>query len=178
MKKIAQFIFNFILLLILVAPVLTLAQDPIGNCTYPAGGTASGYTKSQCDKAKGKWVQTSTTTTTSATSSTDTKTSSTSKNLIPCGTSVNTKECDFKDLLTLVNNVITFILVDLALPIAALMFAYAGAKLVLSGGSPEARTSAKTIALNTVIGIVLAAGSWIIVKTFLAIMGYQGSGYL
>ncbi len=96
--------------------------------------------------------------------------------LIPCGTTTNNHTCAFIDLITLINNVINFILLYLALPIAAIMFAYAGVTMVTSGGSPESRTKAKSIFTNALIGLALAAGCWIIVKTFLSIMGYNDIG--
>ncbi len=98
--------------------------------------------------------------------------------LIPaCSPDPVTNQCGwgFPEFMKLINNVIDFAIKDLALPIAAIMIAYAGFKLVTSGGSTEARSSAKNIFTNTVIGLVLAAGSWIIVKTILSIAGYTGA---
>ena len=83
--------------------------------------------------------------------------------------------CQFNDLMTLINTVVKFIFVDLAVPIAAIMFFYAGIKLVTSGGSPEARSSAKNIFTNAVIGLALAACAWLIVSTILSILGYNAT---
>jgi hypothetical protein len=94
--------------------------------------------------------------------------------LIPCDNSTN-KQCDFKALMTLINNVITFILVKLAVPIAAIMFFYAGFKMVTSGGSAEAKGQAKNVFTSTVIGLLFVAGSWLIIKTILSILGYNGA---
>lgn len=91
--------------------------------------------------------------------------------LIPC-----TEGCGFREFMVLVDNVIDFILWSLAMPLAAIMFAYAGFKLVTSGGSEEARGVAKRVFTNTAVGLLLAAGSWVIVKTLLSIMGYQHIG--
>jgi len=88
--------------------------------------------------------------------------------LVPCD-----DNCGFLDLMKLLNNIISFIFKFLALPLAALMFAYAGFVLVTSGGSSEARGQAKNIFLDAVIGLVLAAAAWLIVKTLLSIMGYK-----
>lgn len=86
-----------------------------------------------------------------------------------------TTNCGWNDLMAMVNKVINFLLVDLALPIAAIMFAYAGFKLTFSGGEPEARGTAKKIFLNTVIGLVIAVAAWLIISTILAIMGFDGT---
>jgi len=82
--------------------------------------------------------------------------------------------CDFNAFMALINKVINFILFSLAVPIAAIMFVYAGAKLVTSGGSTEARTKAKSIFTNALIGLVLAAAAWLIISTILFILGYDG----
>ncbi|MFZ3011716.1 MAG: hypothetical protein WA060_01820 [Minisyncoccia bacterium] len=87
-----------------------------------------------------------------------------------------TEDCDWTDLMNLVNTIINFILYKMAIPIAAIMFAYAGFKMVTAGGeAAHARTEAKEIFTNTVIGLVLAAAAWLIIKTILSILGYQGA---
>ena len=86
------------------------------------------------------------------------------------------KECVFKDLMGLLNRVINFVFVSLALPIAAIMFVYAGFLMIVPGGeSASKRGKAKGIFFNAVIGLLLAAGSWLIVHTLLSILGYDGS---
>ena len=84
-------------------------------------------------------------------------------------------DCDFNALMELVNEVIRFILFNMVVPIAAIMFAYAGFLLVTAGGETAgARTKAKTIFTNAVIGLVLAVASWLIIRTILSILGYKG----
>ena len=97
--------------------------------------------------------------------------------LIPCGRSIEgeiPEPCSFKHVMILINTLINFALFGLSIPIAAIMFIYAGISLITSG-SAEGKTKAKKIFTNTVIGLVLAAGSWIIVNTILSILGYNGS---
>ena len=96
--------------------------------------------------------------------------------LIPCGRT-GQAECHFDDLITLINNVIKFIFVYLAIPIAAIMFAYAGVTLVTSGGSTEARSKAKTIFTNTAIGLIFIAASWLIINIILTTLGYNGEWF-
>ena len=93
--------------------------------------------------------------------------------LVPCLTTGKPGDCDLKALMQPVDNVIQFILIYMAVPIAAIMFAFAGFKLVTSGGSSEARTKAKSIFFNAALGLALAAGAWIIIKTLLTIVGYK-----
>src|SRR3989344_9417563 len=88
----------------------------------------------------------------------------TQEGLVPCGkvtetgVPVNGKvykpgeivQCGFNDILTLVNNIIIFVFEYLAIPIAAIMFAYAGFLMITAGGEAgNARTKAKNIFLNT-----------------------------
>ena|ERR1700733_5067209 len=83
--------------------------------------------------------------------------------------------CGFNDLMNLINNIIHFLLFDMAVPIAAIMFFYAGFELVTSGGSTEKRGIAHKVFFNAVIGLVLAVAAWLIVRTLLSILGYNGT---
>lgn len=100
----------------------------------------------------------------------------------PAGTIINGKnvggqiiQCGFNDFMTLINDGISFILRTMVLPIAAIMFAYAGFLMVTSGGSTEARGKAKNIFSNTVLGLVIAVAAWLIVKSILSILGFDGA---
>lgn len=98
--------------------------------------------------------------------------------LVPdCSKDSVTGQCvwGFKELMTLINRVIKFILFVLVIPISAVMFAYAGFKMITSGGNTEARGTAKKVFTNTVLGLAAAAGAWIIIRTILLILGYDGT---
>lgn len=85
-------------------------------------------------------------------------------------------ECTFSDVFDLINRLVNFILVALAIPIAAIMFAYAGFTMLAVGGeSAGGIEKAKTVFMDTVIGLALVAGSWIIVHTILLILGHEAS---
>ena len=81
--------------------------------------------------------------------------------------------CGFIELFILIKKVTDFILFDLALPVAAIMFAYAGFMLVASAGASEKRTKAKGVFINVAIGLVVVAAAWLIVHTVLGIAGYD-----
>ena len=98
-----------------------------------------------------------------------------SQGLVPCLTSTNPQPCEFKHILELINTIINFILFVIAVPLSAIMFAYAGFLLVFSGGSSEKMSQAKSIFLNVVIGLVIVAAAWLIVHTILNIVGFDGS---
>lgn len=101
-----------------------------------------------------------------------------STELIPCGTT-NSAPCEgnegWNNLMKLINNIVNFILFRLALPLAAIMFAYAGFELLTSGGNTEQMKKAKKIFINVAIGLILAAAAWLIVNTILSTLGYNGS---
>jgi hypothetical protein len=89
--------------------------------------------------------------------------------LVPC-----TVNCGFNEFLTLINKVTNFFLVYLAIPVIAVMFAYAGFELAISSGDTEKKTKAKKIFFNVIIGLVLVASSWVIINTILKTVGYDG----
>lgn len=94
--------------------------------------------------------------------------------LVPCDNSAS-NPCGFTQLMTLVNSIINFILYGMVIPIAAILFAYAGFELVISGGSTEKRGIAKKVFANVVVGLVIAMACWLIVKLVLGILGYNGA---
>jgi len=95
--------------------------------------------------------------------------------LVPCDNSPG-QPCDFNALMALIYKVIKFILFDLAIPIAAIMFAYAGALLFTAGGeSSHARDKAKKIFWGVSKGLIFAAGAFLIVRAILSIAGFNGS---
>ena len=113
--------------------------------------------------------------TTPTTTTQTTSSSGITGDLVPCGTTTNPGDCNFNALIKLVNNVVNFILFRLAVPIAAIMFAYAGFELLTAGGDTAKLKKAKTIFTNVAIGLVIAAAAWLIVHTILSILGYNGS---
>lgn len=91
--------------------------------------------------------------------------------LVPC---VGGRECDFGQLMVLVDNVIKFVLFKMVIPIAAILFAYAGFTLVTAPGQ-EAITKAKNTFTDVVLGLAVAIAAYLIIKTLLSILGYDGS---
>ncbi|HPS21295.1 MAG TPA: hypothetical protein PLO44_00585 [Candidatus Paceibacterota bacterium] len=90
--------------------------------------------------------------------------------LVPCG-GQGESECNFNFLLILINNIVKFVLFRLAVPIAAIMFAYAGILLLTSGGNTSQKEKSKKIFTGVAIGIVIAAAAWIIVHLIVSVLG-------
>lgn len=80
--------------------------------------------------------------------------------LVPC----DGPECDICSFVQLADNLIDFLVYASTL-IATIMFAYAGYELLTSGGNPSARSSAKSIIQNVLIGFVAILASWLIIDT-------------
>jgi len=79
-------------------------------------------------------------------------------------------DCHFSDLVTLVKDVLDYILL-IAAPIASIMFAYAGFIYLSSQGNPSKRTRANKIFVNVGIGLFFVVGAWLIVKAVLSGLG-------
>jgi len=86
--------------------------------------------------------------------------------LVPCGTST-TAACTLCDLFKLGNKVTNFLTLTIAPALAVLAFALAGFKILTSGGSPGARQEGIKIIRNTIIGLLIVFGAWIIINELL-----------
>ena len=94
--------------------------------------------------------------------------------LVPCGGS-GEPDCDFNQLMVLIDKIIKFMLFDLSIPLAAVLFAYAGYLLMTSGDNSGKRTRAKGLFMSVGIGLVVALAAWLIIETILSTLGYDGS---
>jgi hypothetical protein len=101
------------------------------------------------------------------------------KGLVPCGNELVggkiKNPCGFGHMMGLINKTIKFILFDLVLPIAAIMFAYSGVLYIASSANPNTRTKAKKIFGDVAFGFALAVAAWLIIRTVLSILGYNGT---
>jgi len=155
----------------------TITPQTTGTCDYgPDGVTDPNSDSTQCIAANGAvgFTPTGSTTEQYFTSTTSSASTTLPGGLVPCD-NVGTK-CDFNALLAMINGVIHFILFFMVVPISAIMFAYAGFLLITAGGEAAgARTKAKNIFTDAVIGLIIAVACWLIVSTVLHILGYDGS---
>lgn len=98
--------------------------------------------------------------------------------IVPCGTEkdadgVVTNPCNLCDLYTGVKNIIDFLLIDLILPLAIIAFLIGGICMLASAGNPQMLQTGKSAISNTVIGIIIAFCSWLIIGTIVNTLGYQ-----
>jgi len=94
--------------------------------------------------------------------------------LVPCG-GVGEDPCEFKHLVILVNNIINDLLLMVAIPLAAVMFMYAGYKMITAGGVESKITEAKKIIWGVLWGLLFAFGAWVLVKAVLITLGVDDS---
>ncbi|MFT6829519.1 MAG: hypothetical protein ACJAV6_000349 [Candidatus Paceibacteria bacterium] len=86
------------------------------------------------------------------------------------GKNGNGRMCGFSDVILLIARVIEYIFV-LIIPIAAIVFAYAGFLYLTSGGDPGKKTAAKKAMTNVIIGIVIVMSAWLVVRTIVVSLG-------
>jgi hypothetical protein len=149
-KNLAKFFIFLSFFAIFLFPIISLADDPADNGGLVPCGVGRSEVVITKDPATGKDIETG------------------GEILNPCETN------GFVYLMKMINTVINFVLFKMALPIAAIMFAYAGFLLVTSGGETSKRSKAKSIFVNVAIGLVIAVAAWLIINTILSIVGFHG----
>lgn len=100
--------------------------------------------------------------------------------LVPkCNTEINTATgefsdpCNFDQLILLIGNIIDFLLFKLAMPLAAILFTYAGFLYLASGAKPQNKETANKIFWNAFLGFVIALAAWLIVQAILLGLGIK-----
>lgn len=87
------------------------------------------------------------------------------------------KLCGFPQLIELIDRAIKYIFV-LMLPIAAIVFAYAGFLFLTSGGNVDRRKAAKRAMTNVIVGIIIILAAFLIVRTILLALGVQPADWV
>lgn len=87
-------------------------------------------------------------------------------------------DCNFNTLIDTINRVINFLIFYIGFPIVAIVVAWAGVKLLTSGGSEKAKSEAKSMIFKVIIGLVVALLCWAIIKLILVGLGYTSTGPL
>src|SRR3989344_3815011 len=85
------------------------------------------------------------------------------KRIVPC----EGLDCDLCSVGDLMQNIINFLLA-ISIPIAAVMFAYAGALYMSAGGNPTQIGKAQKIFKSVGIGFLIAITGWLVVQTILS----------
>lgn len=94
--------------------------------------------------------------------------------IVPC----DGVDCNFNNLLQLVNNVIDFLIQIIAVPIATILFLYAGFIYVTAAGDPGKIKKAHGIFVNVFWGFIIALGAWLIIDLLVTTFLKPGYGTL
>lgn len=73
-------------------------------------------------------------------------------------------DCEFSDLIDLAHTIISFLIYDVAVPLAALGFMYAGARMVLYPDKEKEKSAAKEMMTNIGYGFAIMLGSFVLIK--------------
>lgn len=79
--------------------------------------------------------------------------------------------CGFNDLIRLVNVAIDFMIFVILIPVATLLFMYAGLLYILTFADPKNKGKAKNIFQKVFKGLLWALLAWVIVKFFVLAFG-------
>ena len=93
--------------------------------------------------------------------------------LIPCGGS-GQPACTFNHLIQLIQNIINFLIVSIAIPLAMILFAYAGWLYMSAGGDSGKISQGHQIFRNVIFGLVLALAAWLIINTLANVFLQKG----
>lgn len=74
------------------------------------------------------------------------------------------KSCGFSDLLQLFQNLVDFVTLKLALPLATITFVYAGFKIMTARDNPAQMKEGRKMLIKTVIGFVILLAAFLIVR--------------
>ena len=90
--------------------------------------------------------------------------------LVPC-----IDDCSFNYLITLIQNITNFLLI-LAVPVATVLFAYAGFQYIFAAGDMGKIKKAHDIFWTVFLGLVFMASAWLIVKIIVDTLDPEGTG--
>lgn len=90
----------------------------------------------------------------------------------PCG-GQGENPCTFQDIKTLIQNVLGFLIFNVAVPLSAVAITIGGAMMVMFPTQEAKRTLGKEILWTAVWGLVIVLGAWALVVTILEFLTYR-----
>jgi len=94
--------------------------------------------------------------------------------LVPCGNQ-NQTACTLTDFFVLIANVYSFIVWNIATPLATLMIVIGGILMLLAGINANWYNTGKTMVKMSIIAILLIWSAVLIIDTIFQAIGYTGS---
>jgi len=92
--------------------------------------------------------------------------------IVTCGNS-GQNPCGIGDFFGMLGRIYDFVVKSIAAPLAIIALVIGGIMILISGGNPGLATKGKQAIMFAIIGLVLAFGSYIIIKTLLSALGYK-----
>lgn len=86
--------------------------------------------------------------------------------LIPC-----TNKCSFPDIIKIINNILSFLITTVFLPLFILVFMYAGYQYLTAQGNSAKVANVKKLLMKVVIGLVIVLTAWLVVKVLFQTIG-------
>ena len=90
--------------------------------------------------------------------------------LVPCDTN-----CGISDFFTMLGSIYSFLVLEIATPLAVVALTIGGIIMMISAGNPNLMSLGKKIFYAAIIGLALAFCSYLIIKFVLGAVGYTGS---
>ena len=91
------------------------------------------------------------------------------------GATTCTNPCTITDFFTMLSNVYSFIVLEIAAPLAIIAMIIGGIFMLVSGGSPGLMATGKKIVITSIIGLVLVFASYLIISFLLNLVGFTGN---
>lgn len=96
-----------------------------------------------------------------------------SAQIVPCE-----NDCNFDSFVTLIQNIISFLLLNIAAPLAMVVFAYAGFLMFTARGNEQQISHAKSIFWYVLIGVIVALAAWLIVSVIINVLGAEDTSLI
>ena len=92
--------------------------------------------------------------------------------LVKCGNTVG-DQCTLSDVLTLIDDIYTFIVNNIATPLAVIALIIGGVLLLISAGNPALAGAGKKVLWAAIIGLALVFGAKAIIEFVKVLVGYK-----
>jgi len=92
--------------------------------------------------------------------------------LVPCGRE-GQEECGFRHIIILADTVIDFLMFNIAMPLAAASFAFAGFKFVAARGNTSQIEEARSIFGSVLTGFLIIASAWFVISLITSLLGEE-----
>lgn len=99
--------------------------------------------------------------------------------LVPCGVNPGTgpvNPCTVCDFFVLIKNIVDFLTIDIAMPVAVVVLIYGGVMLLTSSGSEDKIKKGKTALWQAIWGLFIVFAAWLIIDTIIKWLGAGGQG--